>query len=529
MKVKIIILGLIVLIGLLVRGIKIDTRPAGFTWDEAALGYNAYSLLLTGKDEHGQTLPIVFKSFGDYKPGLYIYMTVPFIKAGGMTEAMVRTPSAVSGVLLIIGVFCLTTLLFSSTVGLYAAAIMAVNPWAVHFSRGGWEANLALMYTVWGSVLFLRKKLWIAALFFALSLLAYQGAKMFTPIVVISLLLVFRSRFSIKQLVGPAILGALLIGPVLAGFSTQSGRLKVFSIFSYRRQASEIIRIQSQEAPSISTTQFLAFHGEPIDQLRGIATRYFNHLSPRFLFVDGDWSNMRHSIPFQGYFYWPEVISLLVGFLLLSKYRSRSAVFLAIWIIAAPLPSALSRDIVSGVRSLPLVIPLVIVSGLGISQFFYKKIYLLPWLGAMMFFMGICWDLYFIHSPHYSAIQWLYPYRQAMLTIKEQLPTYEKVIFTNKLGQPYIFWLFYGQVDPREYQGKAAMKDAGSDVGEVTQYGKFQFREFYWPAERGGVSTLVVGDTYELPRQDINQAHMSIVSDIYNPDGSLGLRIVALK
>ena len=30
--------------------------------DEAALGYNAYSLLQTGRDEHGEAWPIHFKS-----------------------------------------------------------------------------------------------------------------------------------------------------------------------------------------------------------------------------------------------------------------------------------------------------------------------------------------------------------------------------------------------------------------------------------------------------------------------------------
>ena len=35
-------------------------------WDEAALGYNAYSILKTGRDEYGQYFPLIFKSFGDY-------------------------------------------------------------------------------------------------------------------------------------------------------------------------------------------------------------------------------------------------------------------------------------------------------------------------------------------------------------------------------------------------------------------------------------------------------------------------------
>jgi hypothetical protein len=39
------------------------------TWDEASLGYNAWSIALTGRDEHAKFLPYdAFAAFGDYKP-----------------------------------------------------------------------------------------------------------------------------------------------------------------------------------------------------------------------------------------------------------------------------------------------------------------------------------------------------------------------------------------------------------------------------------------------------------------------------
>ena len=59
-------------------------------WDEAALGYNAYSILHTARDEYGQFLPLIFKSFGDYKPGLYVYLTLPFVAIFGLNPLAVR-------------------------------------------------------------------------------------------------------------------------------------------------------------------------------------------------------------------------------------------------------------------------------------------------------------------------------------------------------------------------------------------------------------------------------------------------------
>ena len=65
---------LIAILGLafLLRFYLLGRYPA-LNADEAAIGYNAYSLLETGRDEHGNSWPIHFQSFNDFKPGLYFY------------------------------------------------------------------------------------------------------------------------------------------------------------------------------------------------------------------------------------------------------------------------------------------------------------------------------------------------------------------------------------------------------------------------------------------------------------------------
>ena len=72
-------------------------NPPHLSPDEASLGYNAYSILKTGRDEYGELLPMVFKSFGDYKPGFYVYLTVPFVAVLGLNEWSVRLPSVIAG------------------------------------------------------------------------------------------------------------------------------------------------------------------------------------------------------------------------------------------------------------------------------------------------------------------------------------------------------------------------------------------------------------------------------------------------
>src|SRR3989337_2213889 len=89
---------LILILAAFLRLWSLSTNPPHLTPDEASLGYNAYSILKTVRDEYGELLPIIFKSFGDYKPGLYVYLTVPFVAFLGLTEFAVRLPSAMAGI-----------------------------------------------------------------------------------------------------------------------------------------------------------------------------------------------------------------------------------------------------------------------------------------------------------------------------------------------------------------------------------------------------------------------------------------------
>jgi 4-amino-4-deoxy-L-arabinose transferase-like glycosyltransferase len=528
-KYSLILLFLIFVFSFFLRTFKLGSRPLGFTWDEAALGYNAYSLLKTGRDEFGKILPVVFQSFGDYKPGLYIYSAVPSVALLGLTEFSTRLPSAIFGSLLVIIIYLLSVRLFNSKVALLAAFLLAINPWAIHFSRGAWEANLSLLLTALGALLFVRRRYPLSFLFFGLTFLTYQGAKLFTPLLIITLILIYLRPFSPKKLLLPILIFVVVILPVLVGFTGQSGRLKVFSVFNYTRPAQVVSEIFRQDNTSFPNLTFYFFHSETLDQIRGVVQRYLNHLSPRFLFIEGDWSDLRHSTPFQGYLLIPELITLVLGLNYLIRHSGPGSKLILIWLLLAPLPSALSRDIVSGVRALPEVLPLVIISAVGLSRI-SRKIILAPLLAMLIFFFAYYLDLYYIHSPHYTADAWLYPYKPALLAIQPYLNQFDKVYFTDLLGQPYIFVLFYYRIDPRIYQDQVKFTaNTSGDVGEIRQFNQFSFGKVYWPSFRGNRSTIFVGGQYELPEQDLNIPNLERISDIYYPNGTLALRAVGLR
>lgn len=534
----IIILGLVLRLGLL------SVRPLGFTWDEAALGYNAYSLLLTGRDEHGQILPLIFKSFGDFKPGLYIYFAALPVKIFGLNEFSTRLPSAVFGTLSIILIFILVHNLTPvpspesgegsqrgevvKRIGLFASFLLAINPWAIHFSRGAWEANLSLFLTLLAAVMFLRRRLLWSALFFGLTFWSYQGAKLFTPAIIIILLLFNIKLIKIKKLFTPFLLLLLLLLPVLINFTSQSGRLRVFSVFSYRRSPEYVSQILAQDRSQTGSPVYYLYHSEFFDQFRGIVQRFLNHLSPRYLFTDGDWSNPRHSIVYHGYFYYFESLTLVAGLVFLIRFYPWVFWFLALWVLAAIIPSALSRDIVSGVRSLPEVIPLIVISGCGLGFLLTKFSFLkIPAVAIIIFSLVYFSDLYLYHNSFFTARDWLSVYRPAVILMDKNQSNYDRVYFSDQLGQPYIFVLFYTRYPPDLFQKQAKfIYDSGSDVGRVESFGKYQFGPVYWPSMRGQSRVLFIGGQYELPENDLNQPGLSHLGDIKYPNGELGFRLV---
>ena len=79
MKPRKLVLILIFIFGFILRSIYIDKFPPSLNWDEVSHGYNAYSLLKTGRDEWGSFLPLIFRAYGDYIPVSYTHLTLTTI------------------------------------------------------------------------------------------------------------------------------------------------------------------------------------------------------------------------------------------------------------------------------------------------------------------------------------------------------------------------------------------------------------------------------------------------------------------
>ena len=136
------ILFLILALAAFLRFYQLGINPPSLDWDETAEGYNAYSILKTGRDEYGKFLPVIFKSFGDYKPGLYVYVDVPFIAALGLNEVSTRLPSALAGILSVYLIYLICNKLFDKKFGSWNLGLDLVGGshlvWG-HYDRILWD------------------------------------------------------------------------------------------------------------------------------------------------------------------------------------------------------------------------------------------------------------------------------------------------------------------------------------------------------------------------------------------------------
>jgi len=144
----VILLTLIVVVT--VRFYHLGQVPTGLHADEAAYGYDAYSLLKTGRDMWGKPWPLVFKSYGEYKLNLP-YLIAPAIKVFGLSTLSTRLPSALAGLgTTVVLFFLLQEYNKRPKLNLILTMIFATSPWAFGISRVFFESNVALFFFALG-------------------------------------------------------------------------------------------------------------------------------------------------------------------------------------------------------------------------------------------------------------------------------------------------------------------------------------------------------------------------------------------
>lgn len=152
-------------LGIILRFFALSSFPNGFSRDEAFLGYNAFSILVTGRDINSHFLPLFLESFL-YTPAGYAYFSIPFIKLFGLSIFSVRFASALFGSLSIPAIFFLTKSLLSFQqdkkiterlilfMSLASSFLLAITPWHINLSRTASVSTLVTFFIILGCYFF---------------------------------------------------------------------------------------------------------------------------------------------------------------------------------------------------------------------------------------------------------------------------------------------------------------------------------------------------------------------------------------
>lgn len=466
---------LVLLLALFLRFYRLGSVPAGFHADEAALGYNAYSLLLTGKDEYGRSWPLVLQSFDDYKPALYAYLAAPAVRILGLNELATRLPAALFGALNIILVYCFAhNLTKNDQISLLAAFFMAVSPWHLNLSRTATEAVIGLFFTLLGFCCL--KRPWLAGASWLMAMFSYHTPRFFIPLIFLVWLFLEVSKKKKRQAI--LLFVFLLVAGVLITVKTGGGaRIGQLSLFGHPKV---ILKLEEQFREGGREVQpYLArfFHNKLINYSLAVIENYGQYLNLNFLFLKGS-QPLRAKIPDSGVLLLIEIIFLPLGLYYLLKQRLRESVFLIAWVLLGFLPTALTVDETPNIyRSLIVLPSLNIISALGIWQL---KEWITGQKRLIKIFFGAAIATFFIWSLAYSLHQYYlhqekhqpyfrhYGYQELVQYLKKEKENYDQVIISKYYGSPYIFFLFYTPYPPAEYQSWESPRDY--DFGGFDQY-----------------------------------------------------------
>ncbi len=517
---KDLLLFLIIILAVIFRFWQLEKVPPSLYWDEVSQGYNAYSILTTGKDEHQEFLPLArLKAFGDYKAPAYTYLDVPFIGLFGKTTLGVRFPSALLGSLTVLLTYFLVCELFFKNVdrkkiGLFAAFFLAISPWHVQLSRAAYEANIATFFTVLAIYLFLRalrakpQFLILSSIAFALSIYSFNAHRIFIPFLCIALGIIYlKELLRIKKfIVISFITGFILLLPFVSYIRTPESKLRfnevnIFTDLENIKQSNRMI----QEDNNSIVARF--FHNRRVLYSLSYVKHYFDFFNPSYLFFSGD-GNPRFSLRDNGELFLWELPLLLTGFYLIVSQKSKSTFLVMGWFLLAPVAGALARETPHALRSETFIPTYQIISSLGIVYIMNKlkkinkeirRFLIFIFFGIVFLSVYLFLHNYFIHYPVFFSYEWQYGYKEAVLEAEKLKEEYDYVVFTESYGRPYIYVLFYGNVLPSMHWRESIVLRDNYGFYDVSKVGKYLFRKELINPSDVNKKVLYVGKPAEIP------------------------------
>ena len=337
----------------------LSTSPPGFFVDESSIGYDAWHVLQTGRDEHQVRLPLYFESFGEYKNPIFIYSVIPSIYFEGLSVESVRLTAAWWGTAAI-GVFVFLSLrvLKSKNEQILAVLVIVSSPWLVVLTRTAFEVAALPFFLILSilavfvlterkSLSFRQEQLWAVTLGSGLGIFfySYTAARLLTPLLLASAVFAIWKVRGWKPAVTTTCVAAVCAVPLVFSEVVRSGAL--FARYSV-----------------VGLSHYTSSTGEFVHRF---ASQYLNHFSLEYLIGGGD-HNLRHAADPYGIFLTSTLLFVLAGlFVLLFEEKTVFGKWLLFGVVVSPLASAVTIQSPHVLRAVYLSVFLTVVSLFGIE------------------------------------------------------------------------------------------------------------------------------------------------------------------
>lgn len=540
-----ILLWFIFLFALFLRTVNLDTIPVGIHGDEASIGYNAYSLLKTLRDQDGNFLPLSFDQFGNFRAAGYQYVAIPFIAVFGLDSLAVRLPAALFGSLtVVVFYFFLRDFFGKKNIAFIGSFLMATLPWHINLSRASSEGVISSFFVLLGTILLLKsiQLKTISFIFFSLSFLSFLISFFFYhaagPFVILFLPFVFFLSFRIhrpskEKVIGSCIMYiALVLGFILfLTVGSGSARVSQVSLLNVPGGTKEVKHQQDEDGnqnPLI--TRF--FHNKLYFYNKLFLTFYSEHVSGNFLFLNNG-NPIRYKMHWTGNLYMIQFPFLILGFsILLSEgIKAKKYLYLIpiIWLLIAVIPAALTWEDIPNVVRANLMIPaLLMIIAFGMDEVLQiikapmKKILIILVAIILLQNITIFFHNYFYHSKTHEPWYRSAAVKELVFTVNNLSKQYDKVIMTTQGNNNFIFYLFYNKFDPATFH----------KMGSPREKDKLQFQKSVFvynpcPLDDGSIDktekyVYIMKENCTIPD------YGKVVDVVRHPDGSPAYHIVIL-
>ena len=511
---------IIVLLGAFLRFYQLGEVPSGVYVDEAALGYNAYAISETSRDEYGHFMPIFLRSFSAFSSPLYVYLSAISVSLLDLSAFSIRLLSALSGILTIVVIFVIIEKILkykSKFTSLIATLIFALSPWSIFFSRAAFEANLGFIILAIAIYLTLSvdkfRNLLASAVLLGFSAYAYQSLRLIPLLLIPMHYLLFRNKkYNLKK--------ALIISAVF--FVTILPQIVISSSPAFGSRAAGLFYsdvVATQSGKIFFLPQQISFL---LSLVREFSSQLFAYFSPANLFLLGD-ADPQRSIPEMGVYNVWVMVPYLVGlYTLTQKLPDKKALFVFAMMVIFATPAALSRDPFSTLRALNLLIPFSIVIALGVDNLIGKigeKVSLVAIILLVASSLIGFWRGYFVLFASERAAIWNYGYKELAHEISTSNEHF--VIDNSRIKPPHILLAFHMKIPAAVYQEFAKtkiIKGYYEDTEFDTYYAlaDFETRAIDWEHDIYK-EQILVGDALAMSEEQVKEHLLEKVFEIRDP------------